>query len=243
MALNGWLRAGASAVLPLVLMRFAVSQWLNEPSSPPTVALTQTASASKAEGLPQTITIELKNVSDRSLIIPEPHKDCGDGMYGSLFLRISFLSDDGPPTLASGCVADYSFSNASIWDRIKAWKRLAPGESLVYTWDVMSKTLAEIRTPLRKGQYTYTAIYVPPSLSDGDKGLLNNAGLYPVHEQLEARPLSFTAVPTPPPPPQTPATQPSSAPNGSLATHPAPASSPPERSPQSTSAPDYLAAH
>jgi hypothetical protein len=157
----------------------------------PPLALTLHASRVRIHGLPRTITIRLTNISKQDLLIPEPHKDCADGMYGSLFFRIN-IRTAGPPFLGSGCVADYSFAGSHIRDRIKVWKRLAPGQSLVFEKDVALDTTEILRGPIRDGTYTYSASYDPPYIPAQDKQRLNSVHIGFPRQRLQTTALAFT---------------------------------------------------
>lgn len=187
------MRIAGFALILLVMMRFGSAQRRNdEAMSAPNLALTMDASDSRVHGLPRAMTIQIKNISSHDLLIPEPHKDCGDEMYGSLFFRMNVRTTGGAPILGHGCAADYNFSRTSIEDRVRVWKRLAPGESLVYRKDAISETMAMLQGRLTSGVYTYSASYDPPYISDGDKHLLTAAGISFPHQRLATRPLVFT---------------------------------------------------
>jgi hypothetical protein len=123
--------AGFALILILFLfavIKFGLVQLPNdETMSAPDLALTVVVSNSRIHGLPQTITIKIRNISSRDLLIPEPHQDCSDGMYGSLFFRMNVRTTGVAPILGRGCATDYNFSRISIEDRVRVWKRLAPG--------------------------------------------------------------------------------------------------------------------
>jgi hypothetical protein len=142
---------------------------------PAELTLTMEASPAKVQGLPRAIIVKLTNVSDHNISIPQPNTACSDGMHGTLFFRIAIKPATGPIPATMGCFADYNFAQISVWDRLKAWKRLGPGQALTFEKNVTGETEAILRGPLRNGMYEFSAYYEPPYLSEHDKELLREA--------------------------------------------------------------------
>jgi hypothetical protein len=162
-----------------------------EAPAAPRLALTLHASRVRVHGLPRTITIRLTNTSKQDLLVPEPHNECSDGMHGSLFFQIVIRSTGAPP-YEMACIADYGFAGVHIRDRIKGWKRLAPGQSLVFEKDVALDTTEVLRGPIRNGTYTYSASYVPPYIPAQDKQRLDSVHIAFPRQRLQTPSLVFT---------------------------------------------------
>ena len=120
------------------------------------------------------VIVKLTNVSNHEISLPQPNTGCSDGMYGTLSFRINIKPATGPIPVTMGCFADYNFAKISVWDRLKAWKRLGPGEALTFEKNVSAETEAILRGPLRNGTYEFSAYYEPPYLSEHDKELLRD---------------------------------------------------------------------
>jgi hypothetical protein len=144
---------------------------------PPSLTLTIEAAGTRFQGLPVVITIKLTNTSNHDISIPIPKSDCSDAMYGTLSFRVTIKPTTGPIPLETGCFADYSFAGLNVWDRIKSWKRLSPGEKLVFEKSVPAETEAILKGPLQNGTYEFSATYAPPYLSAHDKELLRNSNI------------------------------------------------------------------
>ncbi len=134
--------------------------------------------------LPRIITLRLRNVSTHDILIPRPHLDCADGMYGSLLFQI-VIQPAEVFTQNSGCFADYSFAHAQIDQRIGTWMRLGPGASLAFDKNVPPVRRAPLRDRKTVRTYSFTALYQPPYVSAQDLSSLRAAQVYVPRSELK----------------------------------------------------------
>jgi hypothetical protein len=157
---------------------------------PPELRLSMTASQTESHGLPHLLTLKITNITRHDILIPTP-TNCSDGMYGTLFFSIDIQRKTGPAPLGMGCVADYNFTNVSISDRIKKWKRLLPGQSLVFNKNVTAEIGAILRGPPEPGRYEFRASYEPPWISEHDKILLTTVRIGFPHDTMRTPSQAF----------------------------------------------------
>jgi hypothetical protein len=166
-------RIDLSVSIALAISTSALTQQLKTPvDPPPDLTLTIQESGTNLRGLPDAIVIKLTNTSNHDISIPYPKSACSDGMYGTLSFRVTITPATGSDPLETGCFADYNFAKLNVSERIKDWKRLSPGEKLVFKKNVNAETEAILKGPLRNGTYEFSAIYDPPYLSAYEKELL-----------------------------------------------------------------------
>jgi hypothetical protein len=134
--------------------------------------------------------VRLRNVTHHDVLVPQPHKNCGDEMYGSLFFRINIQRASGP-VFTPGGIADYNFSGSLIQQRIKTWHRLGPGQSIDFREDIAEETGALLKGSQTAGKYSFSASYQPPYISAEDKKNLYAVRIDFPEDQLETRWLTY----------------------------------------------------
>ncbi len=140
--------------------------------------------------IPQSLIIELANISNHDVRLPQPVMECSDIIYGSVQLRHFFVPlKPSVPEIGISCVNDYGRSNnygpSSILDWVKTWKVLHPGEFLR-----MEKPIPYEQTQ-RAGQYDFWASYSPPGMSNDDRKTLRDAGIDFPAEELVSTHIKF----------------------------------------------------
>ena len=144
----------------------------------------------RVRGIPETVTLVLRNRSDHDLAIPEPHVGCADGMYGNLFFWVYVRSSNGPYPM-HGCVADYFFAKTSITERIRTWKRLAPGNELRFREIVAAEAGPLPAAADLLVTYFFSAAYDAPFVSEADRRLLRQVKIDVPLGRIEVAPLAF----------------------------------------------------
>jgi len=138
-------------------------------------------------GVPQTFTFELINVSHHNVWVADPAVQCDDSYDGSLSLRVKFtpLHPPGSET-GGGCAAD-RFNDPPILERAREWKLLPPGERIEKT-----AYFAELHYEVRQsGTYEFWAEYSPAYVQPADQQILRERGIDFPLEQLTTLHLAF----------------------------------------------------
>jgi hypothetical protein len=127
-----------------------------------------------SSGLPVGFSFQLVNTSGRDMLLPTPSIACEDPtMDGSIFLKNDFTPyDPNAPRQGSACTND-NMNHLPISERIKSWKTLHPGESLVLS--ASRKRLGDdLHDP---GTYDFWAIYFPPAMEKDERKELLAQGI------------------------------------------------------------------
>jgi len=124
------------------------------------------------------------NRSNHDVRLPMRALGCGDGPHGTIWLRLNFVpSKPGPIPLGHGCVRDYAYQ--PILDRVRNWKILRPGESLIL------ETISYRVKAYEAGTYDYWAYYYPPGMPKADEDVLQRAGIDFPKAELESTHVKF----------------------------------------------------
>jgi hypothetical protein len=138
-------------------------------------------------GVPVTFTFHLRNVGQKDLRIPEPNVDCRNPtMNGSVWLNESWQPSTGNGLGKGSGVCDFAGSDLPsppFMDVARKWRLLKPGESL-YIRAVQAQLHYDSTNP---GAYTFSAVYLPPSLGKEQERVLQDAGIaVPRHKAMSA---------------------------------------------------------
>jgi hypothetical protein len=128
-----------------------------------------------SSGLPVGFSFQLVNTSGRDMLLPSPSIACEDPtMDGSIFLKNDFTPyDPNAPRQGSACTND-NMNHLPIFERIKSWKTLHPGESLVVS--ASRKRLGDdLHDP---GTYDFSATYFPPAMEKDERKALLAQGIH-----------------------------------------------------------------
>ncbi len=133
--------------------------------------------------VPQALQISLTNISDHDVHLPEPAALCGDTAHGTFRLGENFVPLHGSAsTMGGGCFRDFGYQ--PILERVKGWKVLRPGESLVVFNDHIPA-----QAP---GSYDYWGVYLPPGMPGADADVLRKDGIAFPTSRLESGHVHFT---------------------------------------------------
>ncbi len=126
------------------------------------------------DGVPDSFTFEIVNISKHDVRVPRPTVDCGDSYSGSIWLRRQFkpLRPNAESGTVFGCGAG-QVHWPSILERAHEWRLLRPGESVSQTLP-HAKLHYESREP---GTYEFWADYTPPAVGPEDQKSLRKAGI------------------------------------------------------------------
>ena len=143
-------------------------------------------------GVPQGFIFLLVNKSDHDIRVPTPAIECEDPVGdGSFSLKVNFRPSrpDGN-RIGYGCTNDRT-DKRSILDRVKTWKNLRPGESIVL--EVARERLHYVCK--ESGTYEFWAYYSPPAMTQSDRKVLSQTGIDFPHGQLTTTPVTFVKNP------------------------------------------------
>lgn len=169
---------GAALALSLPLWGFAQTPLTIEP----TILELRLQPESVRKHIPQAFTVLIVNKSHHEVRLPMPSLECGDVPHGTVRLHVKFKPfKAGGSALVSGCFKDFVYQ--PILDRLKQWKVLGPGESLV----LMNNAILARAT----GVYKYWASYIPPGMPKADEEVLQNARVDFPKSELESPHVSF----------------------------------------------------
>jgi hypothetical protein len=139
-------------------------------------------------GIPQAFVFLLVNKSDHDIRVPTPAIECEDPAYdGTFWLKVNF-KPSRPDENGSGygCANDRT-DKRSILDRVKTWKNLRPGESIVLK--VARERLGySCKEP---GTYEFSASYFPPAMTPNDRKVLSQTGIDSPHSKLTTTRVTF----------------------------------------------------
>ena len=126
-------------------------------------------------GIPTKFTLTIINKSDHDLVIPEPTVDCGDLFRGTVSVEVDFTPrHPSPESIGHGHGCGKGISDwPTILDRIKEWRTLRPGESLVVE-ESSTNWLFDFDQP---GRYKVWGQYEPPEVSPRDREVLRRSGI------------------------------------------------------------------
>jgi hypothetical protein len=143
-------------------------------------------------GIPQRFIFLLINKSDHDIRVPTPVIECEDPVDdGSFWLKVNFRpSRPGENGIGYGCANDRTDKRA-ILDRVKTWKSLRPGESIVLK--VARERLQY--SDMEPGTYEFWAHYFPPAMTPSDRKVLSRTGMDFPHSQLTTTLLTFVKNP------------------------------------------------
>jgi hypothetical protein len=132
--------------------------------------------------VPEAFTVSIVNKSDHDITLPMPDQGCADVAYGTIKLHVSHRpSKAGIGPIERGCFSDYGYT--PILDRIKGWKVLHPGQSLIL--------MNNFRVAQDTGTYDVWASYIPPGMPKADGEVLQEAGIDFPKSSLESSHMSF----------------------------------------------------
>jgi hypothetical protein len=170
-------RSFLAVTLALSLNPYALGQALNPPPAkdekPANIKLILQPEDVR-EGIPQSFTFVLLNITDHNLLVPaHPSIDSFDSYDGSFWLEIRFTPlTPQPPGMGWG-----SGGSKAQWppvlERVKEWKTIGPGESFRIT---AAKDTLHLDGG-KPGTYDLWARYVPPAMLPGDETTLLGAGV------------------------------------------------------------------
>ncbi|MGA7318627.1 MAG: hypothetical protein WBX22_32200 [Silvibacterium sp.] len=130
-------------------------------------------------GLPVGFSFQLVNTSGHDILLPSPSIRCEDPtMAGSIYLKTNFTPrDPNAPRQETACTNDNT-NHLPIFERIKGWKTLHPGESL--SLSASRKRLGnDFQDP---GTYDFWAIYFPPAMEKEERKALLARGIHIAQE-------------------------------------------------------------
>ena len=125
-------------------------------------------------GLPVGVSFQLVNTSGHDILLPPPSIACENPtLDGSIFLKTDFTPrDPDAPRQGDNCTND-NMNHMSIFERIKSWKTLHPGESL--SLSASRKRLGDnLQDP---GTFDFWAIYFPPAMNKDERKALLAQGI------------------------------------------------------------------
>lgn len=143
------------------------------------------------DGVPVAFVFHLLNVGQRDLRIPEPYVDCGNATpNGSVWLNESWQPATGTGLGKGIGICDLAGSgrpSPPITEVAEKWHLLKPGESLY-----IQATQAGLHfESINPGVYTFSAVYLPPSLSDPQIKALEVAGVAIPHQKATSANLRY----------------------------------------------------
>jgi hypothetical protein len=127
-----------------------------------------------SSGLPAGFSFQLVNTSDHDILLPSPSIACEDPtMDGQIILKTEFTPrDPNAPRQFSSCTND-NMNHLPIFQRIKSWKTLHPGESLS-----LSASRKRLGDQLQEaGSYDFWAIYFPAAMERDERESLLRQGI------------------------------------------------------------------
>jgi len=129
------------------------------------------------DGVPQTFTFRLTNISARDLLIPRPNIGCSEPTAaGNLWMKESWQPLAGKELGNGVAYCDFGYARKpppTVLELARNWTRLQPGESISIT-----ATNRELRFETQgPGKYSFLGEYLPPAMSEADLQMLNSAGI------------------------------------------------------------------
>jgi len=144
------------------------------------------------DGIPQTFTFLLVNKSNHDIRVPTPAIECEDPVNdGSFWLKVNFRpSRPDENGFGYGCSNDRT-DRRPILDRVKTWKNLRPGESIVLKV-ARERLHYDCKEP---GTYEFWAYYFTPTMTPSDRKVLSQTGIDFPHSQLTTTSVTFVENP------------------------------------------------
>jgi len=130
--------------------------------------------------LPVSFSFQLVNTSGHDILLPSPSIACEDPtMDGAIFLHTDFTPrDPNIPRQMHSCTND-NMSHRPIFERIKSWKTLHPGDLLPLS--ASRKRFGDnLQDP---GTYDFWAIYFPPVMERDERKALLAQGI-PIAQEM-----------------------------------------------------------
>jgi hypothetical protein len=142
--------------------------------------------------IPQGFIFLLVNKSDHDIRVPTPAIECEDPAGdGSFSLKVNFRpSRPNENGIGFGCTNDRT-DKRSILDRVKTWKNLRPGESIVLKV-ARERLHYSYKEP---GTYEFRAYYFPPAMTPSDRKVLSQTGIDFPHSRLTTTRVTFVKNP------------------------------------------------
>jgi hypothetical protein len=139
------------------------------------------------DGVPESFTFSLVNKSGHDIQLPTPAIECrGQPLDGRFMLKITFTPLPGHPGSGMNCANDAA-DKRTISERVKTWKILHSGESVV-----MQATRKDIPyNDQEPGTYEFSAIYFPPAMTVDDRKMLLEAGVVFPQKMLRTASIRF----------------------------------------------------
>ena len=164
---------GAALALGLPVRGLAQTSVTNKPA----ILELRLQPESVQKQIPHALSVLLINRSDHEVRLPMPSLACADVPHGTIRLHVSLKHYKASrKVLDSGCFNDFGYQ--PILERLKQWKALGPGESIV----LMNESVLAHEA----GVYEYWASYIPPGMSEADEQELRNAGIDFPQSDLES---------------------------------------------------------
>jgi hypothetical protein len=176
-------------VLLTILVTFGLATAVSAQTAPAPNLELRLRPGALVDGVPDSFTFEIVNVSKHDVRMPEPMVDCADSYSGFIFIRFQFkpLHPDVKPGMGFGCASDKK-KWPSILERARDWRLLRPGESDSQALP-QDKLHYQNREP---GTYEFWADYTPPAVGLEDQKALRKAGIDFPTVQLSTPHLAFT---------------------------------------------------
>jgi hypothetical protein len=139
-------------------------------------------------GIPDGFTITLTNISNYDILLPTPPVRCEDPtLDGNLFLHDNFKPLDPNESPQVWNCTNERMDMRSIFERIKDWKTLHPGESLNVS--ATRKRFLDLNNSA--GSYEFWVDYHPPAMSPEDRRALILTGIKFSHFDLTSNHVTF----------------------------------------------------
>lgn len=160
------------AIVVILLVPVGVAAAQNTPVVKPDLEL-RLKPGKLLNGVPETFTFELVNISDHDVYFPKPKADCNSALNGSIWLQLDFTPAQFN-NRGSGfvCVED-QVGLPAIMHRVKDWRPLHPGETISQTLDQRELHFDDKGS----GRYVFWAEYHPPTIDQRDQSTLQQAGI------------------------------------------------------------------
>ena len=149
--------------------------------------------SSLTDGMPDGFTFTLINSTDHDFKLPSPDLECSDSIDGTVVLRVEYITSHGgsEPTGTGGCAGDLYGGWPSIFERVKTWKTLGAGETLI----LKGKRDQLFYSDKKPGRYEFWAAYEPPYVEDVDQQLLFGSGFDFLTRSIVSSRLTFERKP------------------------------------------------
>ena len=143
------------------------------------------------DGVPQAWTFVLTNVSGHELRLPQPSIDCSNPTAtGSVWMNESWTLGDGTGLGKGGGACDGGGTGlppVPVVERARGWRVLRPGDHLYVKAERQSLHYGSATS----GVYCFSAMCLPPSLSEEERQQLKAAGIAVPERRSESGSLTF----------------------------------------------------